>query len=138
MSKHAYYVTVSALIGMLCVTIYFSYLSFYPFKTIVIHDVTASDTKAGDTLYYIVDYCKYTNIPSTVFRTLRAADDTAIIPFPEVTTVAITGCHKVTVPLTIYPNTPAGLYYLQGDAVFHVNQIRDIHIQFRSNNFNVL
>ena len=118
---------------------YLAYLLIYPFRTLDVSNAYAINTpKAGETLLYKVEYCKYTKAPATVFRTLHTVDETAIIPFQSVSTITVTGCNVVSVPLQLYSTVPPGEYYLFVDVVFSINAIRDIHYQFKTTPFKIL
>lgn len=115
-----------------------SYQAFYPYKTLVINKVTTQESfRSNETLYYQVDYCKYTDKPATVSRTLHAIDESQSIPFPMVSTIAIRGCHVANVPLELYSTIKPGTYYLLVNVTFHINSQRDIHVSFRTNNFEI-
>ena len=66
--------------------IYLAYILFFPFKIMDIHSMTVmnSPIKAGDTILYLVDYCKYTDAPTTVYRTFHRIPDDFQIPNPVI------------------------------------------------------
>lgn len=127
-------------IGIIMLTTgYSSYLSFYPFKTLEVNSATikVKEIKAGDLLTYTVDYCKYTDKPATVYRTLHSIDESQTIPFPSVSTISQPGCHVTDVPLQTFPSIKSGMYYLLVDVDFAINSQRDIHVKFITNNFEI-
>jgi hypothetical protein len=128
-----------SLVPIAVLIVFVAIFVLYPYKTLEVYNVTAKTpiVNAGENLIYTVDYCKFTNASSVVFRTLHSADDTSIVPFPSVMTVSVKGCHKVDVPLTIYKETPPGIYYMAAVAIFKINSLRDISVSFRSNNFEI-
>ena len=130
---------VSGLIFMFSFVVYEAYLQFYPFRTLEVKSATAKTTliKAGDVFIYTVNYCKYTDKPATVFRTLHNVDETSVVPFPSVSTISVEGCHTVDVPLQTFPTISPGDYYLLIDARFNINPQRETDVVFKTNNFTI-
>jgi hypothetical protein len=132
------YIIGAILISIFIVNCYFMYLTFYPFKTLVVNEIhTINSPKSGGTLLYSVDYCKYSDAPSTVYRTLHSEDESQIVPFPSVTTISILGCHRVTVPLQLFPSIMPGRYYMTADAVYKLNPYREIYYKFQTPVFTI-
>ncbi len=128
-----------SLIPVTLLVIFCAVLLFYPYKTLEVYSVTVKTPVVhhGENLIYTVDYCKYTSAPSIVYRTLRATDDSSIIPFPVAMTVPPQGCHEVDIPLAISKEVATGTYYMAAIATFKINPIRDISVSFKSNNFEI-
>lgn len=121
------------------VVLYNSFLSFYPFKTLVVNRayVKTQTIKPGDVLTYFVDYCKYTDQPANVFRTFHSVDETRSVPFASITTITVPGCHVVEVPLQTFDTIEPGKYYLLVNVVFQINTQRIINVNFRTDDFEI-
>jgi len=138
MNKRLYYVMMGLIMLIILNIASNAFLSFYPYKTLVVKSATVDHSiLAGDTLNYVVDYCKYTDKPASVFRTLHSVDETQVIPFPAVNTISVKGCNKTTVPLQTFANIVPGQYYLLVDVDFKMNPAREIHVIFKTNNFKI-
>lgn len=124
-------------VSSLILSAYVAYLLFYPFSVLDVNatSVITLSVPRGGTMYYLVDYCRYSEAPAIVYRSIHTTDETSIATFPAVASVAIPGCHKTRVPLQIDLNTATGTYYLIADVRFHVNAIRDIDVVFKTDKF---
>lgn len=134
------YTTLRVIVGIMFLFLcYYSYLSFFPFKTLIVKGATVEKSiHAGDVLYYTVDYCKYTDKPATVFRTLHSVDEKILVPFPSVVTISVPGCNQATIPLRTFPEIKPGTYYVLVDAVFEMSGQRKIHVIFKTDKFEIL
>lgn len=146
MNKLKRWLNYTLILGGIAALIIYMYFVFYPFKTIVVKRAFVNNptpagqdlptVKAGTTLSYTVDYCKYTTKGSSVQRQIISNADA--IPYPPVTSIAKDGCHVVKIPLPISPITPPGVYKLRVSATYEVNALREITTNFETNNFRVL
>lgn len=133
------------ILGGITALMIYMFFVFYPFKTFTIKSALVNNpipagqdlptVKAGGTLSYSVDYCKFTTKGSSVQR--QIVSDTNAIPYPPVTSVAKEGCHVVRIPLPISPVTPPGVYKLRVVATYKVNALREIPTSFETDNFRV-
>lgn len=127
--------------GILFNVTYIGFLALYPFKTIEFHNepfpiMNTQPIKAGEPLQYVVDYCRYTDVPSHLTRTLTGP---TVITIVQDTATADTGCQKVTVTNTVIPSyAPAGKYYLKIEVCYQVNPLRNICHQVRTKEFEVV
>jgi hypothetical protein len=130
-------------IGM--ITIFFSffilvtvaYWLVYPYEIIKTNSSPSFDKneyRAGDSMIYFNDYCKYVNIPSTV--TVRFVD-TVVYSMPTFRTNLPLGCRK-TQGLLVAPNLPTGKYHVEVMYSYNPNPVRTIEYLFESNEFYIV
>lgn len=121
------------------VVLYGMVLLFYPFRTLVVNESTAKTQtiKAGDVFVYTIDYCKYTEKPAIVSRTFHKTDESVSVPFPFVNTISVEGCNITDVPLQTFPTITPGTYYLLVDVEFKINVLRNVHVIFQTNEFEI-
>ena len=144
MNKAVKYLSTIVLSAMFILILFNTYQNFYPFKTIEYYDMPAKvDTvqlRAGETLVYHVNYCKFTDKSAEVTRQLIGRDDN-----PEgatVTQIQILpsnvppGCKNVTGKTLIPANTLPGHYYMKTTGKYHVH--RDIEKTWQTQEFEVL
>lgn len=90
----------------------------------------------GDAIKYELNYCKYTDIPSTVRRTMI---DGQVITLVATQGRLPSGCHKTEVSTGIVPDTiNPGHYYLDVLIDYQVNPIRTETIHYRTQYFQVI
>lgn len=139
MNKKTDYLFYAFSIAITVFILHNTYQAFYPYRTLVVNNVTTQKSyQQNDTLYYQIDYCKYTDKPATVSRTLHSVDNLEVIPFPLVSTITLPGCRTANVPLQLYSTIKPGTYYVLIDASFHINPQRDMHVVFKTNNFEIM
>lgn len=134
--KYVHYLMTILLIAMSGMVLFNLYQAFYPFKLLEIKSITIK-TKVispGGLLVYVSDYCKHTDQPAIVYRTLHRIDESRIETFPAVQSVSIPGCHKTEVTLQTYATILPGEYYLLGNAIFTL-QNRTLQVPFKSDTF---
>lgn len=112
------------------------YWMLFPYKTLVFSDaqfpVQNKVIKQGGTLYYISNYCKYTDLSATLTRNFT---DGVVFSTPNETTNRESGCHTITVAVAIPKELPAGNYFLHNRYVYQVNPIREIVIEHDTERF---
>lgn len=121
-----------------------AYSLFWPVQTLVINNFSPdkpipladSIVHPGDRLQYQLDYCKYTDAPSNVHRTMI---DGQVITLTDTVGQLPTGCHIVTVKTAIVPATiNPGKYYLDVTVSYRVSILRTIYIHYHTTYFTVV
>lgn len=111
----------------------------YPYKPIDVKNdpVTLNDTvvESGGTLYYYIDYCKYTDRSATVVKTFI---DGVSYSVPTVQVASSPGCAGLFVPVSVPYSLPAGEYVLRITLIYKVNPIRDVEITVYTEPFEVI
>lgn len=127
-------------LGIILNITYILYLAYYPFKTIEFRNrpfpIANKTIHPGDTLSYVVDYCRYTNVASRFSRTLIGPTLTTLV---ETTSTTPTGCRISQVSNTVIPSyvTP-GEYYLEINACWQVNPLKNVCKTVQTEKFNVI
>lgn len=123
--------------------IWWNYETFWPVKTLVINNLSASGQvetqntsyKLGQPIAYTFDYCKYSDAPATVVRTL--VDGQQIRLTNEVGYLAM-GCHTTLLETAVIPDTiNPGRYYLDVDAQYQINPFHTVDVHYHTNYFDV-
>lgn len=115
------------------------YLKWWPMRTLEINsiEILTPEISAGGVLKYKVDYCKYTDAISTAYRTVYNVDNHDLrYPQPPIEGASVAGCHVTTVKITL-EDIPAGEYYVNTRAVYHLNEVRDEEVNFITPNFKI-
>jgi hypothetical protein len=118
-----------------CIYIVFLFWWVYPYKTIELNKpyrIINEVIKAGDILYYEVDYCKFTEASGRIDRQFI---DGLIYTMPGVIATLPCGCHKFIQGITVPENLPPATYHLRVYSSYEVNPIRTITNQFDSETF---
>jgi hypothetical protein len=95
----------------------------------------------GDTLQYEMNYIARTNITPTLDKTLV---DGLIFHLTETNAYTKGGKKEIGVPqkvigTVVIPETaPEGDFYLQIDATYEVNPVREVMVSFRTENFDII
>lgn len=118
-------------------------LSFYwflwPYKTIEFKNipfpVAQTTVKAGETLEYTVDYCKYLPMSATV---TRAFVDEVLFSTPPTTTNRPIGCRTDHIMIEIPKGLVSDQYTLQLKYEYKVNPLRTMIITAQSEPFTVV
>lgn len=136
--KIMYKLMFGIVIFMGCVMAYNTYLRFYPFRTVVINKVEllTPEIKQGGTIKYRIDYCRYTDAETTVYRTIQS---TSIpenrYPLPATSGTSIKGCHVIERTLVIDSDIPLGEYFLRVSSFYQVNELQKSKVDFIIGNF---
>jgi hypothetical protein len=121
--------------------IWVAFLYIYPIKVIEIKNaqnvpVDKTVYKGGDRIAYTLDYCKYTNTPAVVTRTIV---DGFRISFGSFNSNMKAGCaNRATNDLVIPEFLPSGVYHLEGTGTYRVNILRDFIVNWRTVDFQVV
>jgi hypothetical protein len=139
-----FFIAILALVAGYFIVGVMAYWLFWPYQTLQINNfasnglVTTQGTvyRLGQPVVYMLDYCKYTDVPSIVHRVLVDGEEIAL---SDSTGYLALGCHKTfvetaTIPETINP----GVYYLDITVIYPVNPIRQVTIHYRTNSFDVI
>jgi hypothetical protein len=124
---------------MVVSTLYIGYLLFEPITPLVIKNqpakILSKNIKAGDIMYYRVDYCRYSNKSARVYRTITGDVN---IPTPSIETITKLGCSFANVPIQIPFGTPKGIYHININIEFDINEFRTIVVNFITEDFKVI
>ncbi len=121
-----------------------AYSLFWPVPTLVVKNFSENKpipvkntvVNPGDRLEYQLDYCKYTDAPSNVHRTMI---DGQVITLTDTQGALPAGCHVVTVKTAIVPTTiNPGKYYLDVTVSYKVSLIRTVYIHYHTTYFTVV
>lgn len=130
-------------------------LAFYPYKTIEVFNAPVPvlnniPVRQGETVFYEVKFCKYTNAFATVSRQLQGngisltqAANRSDAPATSVGDDANRPCSKdnpvtrISGSFIVPQNTPAGNYHLKVIAEYQVNVFRTIPYVFETQNFKI-
>lgn len=127
-------------VGIMLNVFYIAYLAFYPFKTVSFKTqpfpvLNQQPIKPSSVLEYEVDYCRYTQAPSKLTRTLTGP---SLITLVADTATGEPGCRKTKVNNVIIPTYALhGTYYLKINVCYQVNPLRNICKQVRTQDFKV-
>lgn len=125
------------------ITIYMLFMGLYPFKTIDVKQpatVLTAIVDAGDVLKYEVDYCKYTDAPAIITKTLISSDEN---PAPlNYTLISYSndlpiGCGKFINDLPIPQYIQDGDYYVKISIEYRLNFLQTKTHEFRTESFYV-
>lgn len=122
------------------VTIYNSYLRFYPFKTLVVNSVVLETpiVNQGDVLKYKVDYCRFIDTVSTSYKIIVGVSNPELrFPLPVTEGASIKGCHVTERTLALDSEIPPGTYYLKTTAVYKVNDVQTSQVTFDTPVFEI-
>lgn len=87
----------------------------------------------GEQIIYTISYCKYKNLPGTVYRSLVNSTRTS---FTEMTNSLPVGCHTTKISdLKIPDYNDDGLYHLEATTVYKINPIREETVSWKSVEF---
>lgn len=126
------------------VLVYIGYCLFWPVQTLVINNyslgnpihVMTSVVSPGQPLEYELDYCKYSDIPSMVSRTLVDGQVITLVPTDGALPI---GCHEVLVKTAVVPETVnPGRYYLNVLVSYQINPFRTERIRYYTDYFQVV
>lgn len=131
----------TAIIASTAMVFYIAYLLLWPSTPFVVKGTSVLTPKVsaeGGTVQYVLDYCKYTTKVSTVSRQLvGAGSNISGYGFPQVEGVAKSGCHRSTILLPLPVGVKPGFYYIHGDLDYPANAIRNVHVYYDTEPFEV-
>jgi hypothetical protein len=132
-------VSVTLLLGAFLI-FYIAYLLFWPQTPIKIFSVQilAPNITTTGLVAYKINYCKYVDAVSTVYRQLVADGPTAVsYGLPSIQGVAKKGCADQVVRVQLPPGTTPGRYFLHTDIAYPVNDLRIVHVYYNTGSFEV-
>lgn len=144
MMKTVLHFAVGCLVLAWVIVLYIAFALFWPVKTLEIKNFTENSpiqikntiVHPGESLSYQLNYCKYTDLPSTVHRTLI---DGQVISLTDTAGQLPTGCHNVTVKTAVVPETiNPGKYYLDVSVLYRINPFRTEIIKYHTGYFTVV
>lgn len=111
----------------------------YPYRTFELQtdklEVVNKEVMPGEKLYYKSYFCKYTNKPAIVSRTLvndyLIHYSTFYSNYPE-------GCHNITIGIDIPTSASPGDYFVRVVLEYKVNPLRHIQVTLESEPFVIL
>lgn len=129
-----------AVLGIFLNLAYIGYLLFFPFKTIEFKNkpfpVLNSPVSAGTVVKYKVDYCRYTNVPSQVTRTLVGP---TLVTISEDSASTDVGCRSLVSSTVLIPDyVPEGIYHVKLNFCWQVNPLRNICEETGTQDFRVV
>ena len=131
--------SLGTLFMVFCAIVLVFFWSFWPYTVITFpnanYETTAASYAQGQTGYYTVKYCKYSDPP--VVKTKEFVDDIIYALDVAPPTVLPTGCHTTEIPFSIPVSLPPGRYHIQVDAKYRVNPVRVIESIRETNQFQV-
>jgi hypothetical protein len=109
----------------------------YPYKPAEFKSVTilSPQVKQGGELHYIVNYCKYTQIPAQV---VRAFINDIVYTTDSITTNNPIGCRSSQSVIVVPQELSKGVYYLRQTWIYKVNPVREVIITTNSDSFEVI
>lgn len=123
--------------------IFFNFLSviffwwFYPYRTFKVNSIamTKGEYTRGESVAYVLDYCKYTAKPATLSRSF---EDGIIFRIPPVESNVDTGCHIITSHIEIPSTLPVGEYKIKIHLSYQINPIRAIAVEYETGTFVII
>jgi hypothetical protein len=119
--------------------IYVCYLFFWPQNPLVIRSVAVITpvVKSPGTLTYQIDVCKNTSLTPVVNRKIVQGNNGVSLQTSQ--GLATKGCRIAKVTIQVPPGiTPGDHYVLYSDITYHVNALRDVHVYWHSQPFQIV
>lgn len=117
----------------------FAYWILFPFKTVKFFNEpfpVNTPVHAGQLMSYQVNYCRYTTAAAQFTRTLTGP---TLVTIVDSSAVSPKGCRTVTVSNTVIPSyVLPGTYHMNIHACFHINPLRNICKDMKTQDFKVL
>lgn len=139
MENKMYKLMMGIIIFMFLTMAYNTYLRFYPFKTLVINkvEVVTPEVPVGGQFKYKVDYCKYTEVPATSYKTFYDVNNQEKrYPLGAMEGAGSSGCHIAERSIKI-EDIPPGEYYMKTVVIYELNNYQKKKIEFITPNFHV-
>lgn len=135
--EHWYIYTTSMFVLFSCML--FAFWLIFPLKVNTTQSPVIVDKQVyrpGDRITYTLSYCKYKNMPGTVYRSLVNSTRTT---FTAISGSLPTGCHMIRVSDLVIPDyTDDGLYHIEGYTEYKVNPIRTIKSSWQTEEFMIV
>lgn len=118
---------------------YIAYTLFYHIKTMTVESMTVinSPVQAGETMLYKMKYCKYTDVPTIVYRTFYWPNG-YIAPSPSIMSTTTPWCKESVMPIQTYTTMPPWLYYIRSNVEFKISAFRTEYINAESDMFEII
>jgi hypothetical protein len=120
---------------------YIAFYSLYPFRTVEYLNspfpILNPDqvVVAGSDVSYVVDYCRYTDLPTHVTRSLV---NEIIYTLPSVDVKSPEGCESSVTIVSIPKEIAPGKYHLESSLSWNINGFRVVTKQVRTQEFTVV
>lgn len=136
LNKLFLYGTVGLLLGW---TLAVAFINFYPFTLVEVRQpmrVLSNVVERGDTLAYVIDYCKFTKIKPTIERFLVSeVGEKYMISSPPYN--ANVGCAVATGSILIPDDVKTGRYYIRVESTFFIPPTREMLYTYVSESFEI-
>jgi hypothetical protein len=138
-NKILYIGSILIILSAIFLIVLYFFWSIYPYNPITIKNspfpVLEKQIKAGDTLTYIVDYCKDRDYEALVTRTFEDGIEYSV---PANASNKSIGCHKINVGLITPKTLPPATYWLEVKYSYKVNPIRTIEVVSKTQLFKIV
>jgi len=119
---------------------YILYLLYFPFKPMEYKYTTLpilkKQVKRGEAIQFTMDYCRNTDIPTTVYR--QFVND-VLVYLPTVESRGAKGCRQILVNTVIAPEAlPSGKAHYEFSVHVKVNPLRTITYELRTEDFEII
>lgn len=134
-----YRLMMGIIIFMFLTMAYNTYLRFYPFKTLEVNKVelVTPTVPVGGVFKYKVDYCKYTDVAATAYKTFYDINNpNKPYPLGAMEGAGSSGCHTTERSIKL-EDIPAGEYYLKTVVIYELNAYQTKRIEFITPNFRI-
>lgn len=130
----AWYITAISLLA--CISVVMFWL-LYPYKTLEVYNVNllTKEVRGNDFLMYELEHCKFTDKQAILSKSF--VDGIVYRALPTISNVP-PGCGIVTIAVRVPDTLSPGEYYLKADALYKVNPIREIDIQYSTERFKIV
>ncbi len=92
--------------------------------------------KPGDTVVFIINYCKNSDAKGSVFWEMVGTASVTILP-PYVDSTGKSCNKELLDPVVIPPQLKPGVYYVIWQVTYPVNPLKQDYVEFRSGNFTI-
>lgn len=129
-------VSVLTLLSVVGMTLTITYWLTFPYEVTNIKkqpmEVLTKELKAGESLFYKIDYCKSMDSTATITKLLVNG---LVYHLGTIEGVFDKGCRVNTVQIVIPPELPVGEYHLIQQWSYKVNPVRTIKVQAETETF---
>jgi hypothetical protein len=140
-NKIGYLLSIMVLLTALVLIGYFIYSIVYPFRTVEYSNVpfkilnANKQVRIGEEILFEVDYCRYTETPTEVSRSLV---DDVIYLLPSIIVNNPLGCYKSTTSVLVPKAVAPGTYVVLSTLSWRINAFRSITQQTTTEKFVVV
>ncbi len=133
------FLAVAAFIAVISVFAVIIFWLYYPYNVLVIKDqpvkILRYAQKAGDYTVFQIDYCKYSDARGEVTWDITSKQSVTLLP--AYTDMTPKSCAIIEDPVLIPSNLPPGTYYITWRVDYHVNPLRNVIYEFKSQTFAI-